>query len=97
MRNVAGSDRVPSNVSVCIHRQLHRVRWILVWLNVRWIEIGVDGELLKVGIVRLEAKLTGNCDGAGERAEPIDCLLLNSLRSVDDSGCNACFARSEKS
>lgn len=67
-----------------------------MWLNVRGIVVDVDGEFLEVGVVRLEAKLTGNCNGAGEGAEPIDRLLLNGLRSVDDSRCNACFARSER-
>lgn len=93
MCDIPRPDSVPSNVSICIDCELHQVGWIRMRLNARRIKVDVDGELLKVGVICLQSKLTGNRDGAGKRTESIDCFLLDCLRSVNDSGGDACFAR----
>lgn len=94
MHDIPGPNRVPSNVSVGVHCQLHGVRLVWMLLKTARVDIEIHSELLKVSISWLEAEWTRNCDGARERAEAVNCFLLNGFRSVDNARCDAGLARS---
>lgn len=92
MRHITRADRVSSNVAVR-HRQLHRSRG---GLKATRVDLEVDVELLEVGVGGLQAELSGDRDGAGERTEPVHGLLLDGLGPIDDARGDARFARPKK-